>query len=101
MLYEKEVDPRFQSKLADKLLAKLRKLMIIYCKNLHHAQEVQKQAHDKGVKPWSHTLGKKVWLNSMYIMTKRNHKLEAKFFEPFRVLYLIKKQTYKLELPRN
>lgn len=34
-------------------------------------------------------------------MTKQNYKLEAKFFQLFRVLYPINKQTYKLELPRK
>lgn len=29
---------------------------------------------------------------------KRNQKLEAKFFDPFQVLHLIKKQIYELEL---
>ena len=49
--YKEEVDPRSQSKSADKLSDKLRELMIVCCKNLHHAQELQKQALNKGVKP--------------------------------------------------
>ena len=40
----------------------------------------------------------KIWLNSKYIKTKQNCKLEAKFFEPFRFLHLVGKQAYKLEL---
>lgn len=43
----------------------------------------------------------KVWLNSKYIKTKQNRKLESKFFKPFQVLYLMKKQIYKLKFPRN
>ena len=101
MSYEEDVDSRSQSKSADELSAELRELMIVCRENLHHAQELQKRAHDKGVKPRSYAPGKKVWLNSKYIKTKRNRKLEVKFFEPFRVLHPVKKQAYKLELPKK
>ena len=40
-------------------------------------------------------------MNSKYIKTKCNQKLEAKFFGPFRVLQLVGKQAYKLELPKK
>ena len=40
-------------------------------------------------------------MNSKYIKTKRNRILEFKFFEPFRVLHLVGKQAYKLELPKR
>ena len=85
MLYKENVDSHSQSKLVDELSAKLRELMIICRKNLHHAQELQKLAYNKRVKPWIYALGKKVWLNSKYIKTKRNRTLEAKFFGLFRV----------------
>ena len=75
--------------------------MIVCWENLYHAQELQKQAHNKGVKPRSYTLGEKVWLNSKYIKTKPNRKLEMKFFGPFRVLHFVGKQAYKLELPKK
>ena len=42
MSYEDDVDPRSKSKLADKLSAELRELMIICRENLHHAQKFQK-----------------------------------------------------------
>ena len=98
MSYEEDVDPRSKSKSADELSAKLRELMIVCRENLHHAQELQKQAHDKGVKPKSYAPGDEVLLNSKYIRTKQNWKLEAKFFGPFRVFYPVGKQAYKLEL---
>ena len=98
--YKEEVDPRCQSKSADKLLEELKELMIVYCKDLYHVQELQKQAYDKRVKPRSYIPSKKVWLNSKYIKTKRNQKLKAKFFGLFQVLYPIEKQAYKLKLLR-
>ena len=100
-MYEEEIDPRSQSKSADELAEELTELMIICRENLHHAQELQKRAHDKGVKIRSYATSKKVWLNSKFIKTKRNRKLEAKFFGPFRVLHPVGKQAYKLELLRN
>ena len=99
--YEKDVDPRSQSKSVDKYSAKLREFIIVCQENLNHAQELQKRAHNKGVKLQSYAPGKKVWLNSKYIKTKRNQKLEIKFFGPFQVFHPIGKQVYKLELPRN
>ena len=75
--------------------------MIVCCENLHHIQEFQKQAHYKGVKPKNYTPGNKVWLNSKYIKTKQNRKLETKFFSQFQMLYPIGKQVYKLELSRK
>ena len=101
MSYKEDVNPRSQSKSVDKLSAELRKLMIVCRNNLYHAQELQKRAYEKGVKPWSYTPGEKVWLNSKYIKTKRNRKLEAKFFGPFRVFHPVGKQAYKLELPKK
>ena len=68
--FEKDTDPRSRSKTADELLAELRELMTVCRENLHHAQELQKQAHNKGVKPKSYASGDKVWLNSKYIKTK-------------------------------
>ena len=66
--------------------------------NLEHAQKLQKRAHNKGTKPRSYAPGEEVWLNSKYIKTKCNRKLEAKFFGPFRVLHLVVGQAYKLKL---
>ena len=90
-----------QSKSANELSAELQDLMTVCRENIYHAQELQKQAHDKGVKLSSYILGDKVWLNNKYIKTKRNRKLEAKFFGPFRVLYPVGKQAYKLKLPKR
>ena len=62
---------------------------------------MQKRAHDKRTKPKSYASSEKIGLNSKYIKTKRNQKLEAKFFRPFRVLRLVGSQAYQLELPKR
>ena len=75
--------------------------MTICCKNLHYAQKLQKRAYNKGFKPRSYAFDDKVWLNSKYIKTKQNWKLETKSFELFWVLHPVKKQAYKLELSKK
>ena len=65
--------------------------MAVYWKNFQHAQDFQKQAHNKGTKPRSYIPSNKVWLNSKYIKIKWNQKPEVKFFGPFQVLYPVKK----------
>ena len=99
--YQENVNPHSRSKVVDKLTKELRNLMAVCKKNLQHAQELQKRAHDKGSKPKSQTPGEKVWLNSKYIKTKRNWKLKVKFFRLFQVLHPIGSQAYKLELPKQ
>ncbi len=99
VFFEEDVDPYSRSRSGNELAEELRELMEVCCQNLLHAQELQKKAHDKGVKSHSYAQGEKVWLNSMYIKTKRNKKLKSKFFGPFRVLHAVGKQAYKRELP--
>ena len=101
VLYKKDINSQSKSKVVDKLSIKLRNLIIICQKNLHHTQKLQEQAYNKGVKPYSYAFNNKIWLNSKYIKTKHNQKLEAKFFGSFQVLYLVQKQVYKLELFRK
>ena len=62
--YEEDLDPHSKSRTMEELSSKLRELMTVYQQNLHHAQELQKQGHDKGVKPLSYAPDKKVWLSS-------------------------------------
>ena len=99
--YKKDLDLHSKLRIAKELSSKLRELMIVCQQNLYHAQELQKQAHDKGVKPQSYYVGDKAWLNSKQLKTKRNRKLEAKFFDLFWVLYPVGKQVYKLKLPKK
>ena len=99
--YKEDLDPRSQSKTAEKLFSELRNLIAACQQNLHHAQELQKRAHNKGVKPQSYAPGNKVWLSQKHLKTKRNRKLEAKFLGLFRVLHPVGKQAYKLKLPKK
>ena len=101
VFFKEDTNPRSQLKTTDELSIELQKLMTVCRKNLHHTQELQKQAHNKGVKPKSYALSDKIWLNSKYIKTIQNRKLETKFFGLFRVLYPVDKQAYKVELPKR
>ena len=60
MSYEEEVNPHSKSKSVDELSAELKELIFVCRENLHHAQELQKQTHDKGVKPRSYAPGDKI-----------------------------------------
>ena len=60
MSYEEDIDFRSKSKSADKLSAELQELITVCRKNLYHAQELQKQAYNKSVKPKSYALGDQV-----------------------------------------
>ena len=50
------------------------------------------------MKPQSYASEEKVRLNSKYIKIKQYQKLKAKFFDLFRILYPVRKQTYKIDL---
>ena len=91
MLYKEEVNLCSKSKSINKLSAKLKELIIVCQENLYHTQELQKRAHNKGIKPSSYAPDDKVWLNSKYIKSKQNWKVEAKFFGPFQALHPIGK----------
>lgn len=69
---EYKVDFYLKFSLGDKLIKALRELLSNCRKNLLHAEKLQKRVHDKGVKPCSYALGKKIWLDSKYIKIKQN-----------------------------
>ena len=50
VFFEEDINPCSWLKIADELSKKLWELMIICQENLYPAQELQKQAHNKGVK---------------------------------------------------
>ena len=81
--YKDDVKPYSKSKTADQLATDLQTFMFIYRENLQHAQKLQKRYHNKHAKPKNYAPEDKVWLNSKYITTKQNCKLEFKFFRSF------------------
>lgn len=101
MSFKKDVNPRSQSKMVDDLSAEFCELMTVCRQNFYHAQKLQKQVYENNVKPKSYPPGEKVWLNSKYLKTKQNRKLEVKSFRLFRLLHLMGKQAYKCELPKR
>ena len=98
---KEDLDPRSKSRTAKKLFFKLQNLMTVYQRNLYHTQKLQKQAHNRGIKLQIYALGDKIWLNSIYLKTKRNYNFEAKFLYLFWVLDPIGKQVFKLKLPKK
>ena len=99
--YKEDFDLRSKLRNAEELSSELRELITVCQQNLYHAQELQKQAHNKDVKPKSYVPSDKVWLSSKHLKTKWNCKLKAKFLGPFRVLYPVGKQAYKFKLPKK
>ena len=61
VFYKEDLDPRSKSKAADELAGVIRELMTSCQENLRHAQDFQKRAHYKGVKPRSYVSGDKIW----------------------------------------
>ncbi len=59
VFFEEDVDPHSRSRSANELAEELRELTEVCCQNLLYAQELQKRAHDKGVKSRSYALGEK------------------------------------------
>lgn len=60
VLVEIDVNSRSKSRSADKLLAELQELILVYCNNLLCTLKLQKQAHNKVVKPKSYVFDEKV-----------------------------------------
>lgn len=71
--------------------------MFDWQQNLLHAQEFQKQAYNKGVRPCRYGLSEKIQLNSKYTKKKQNEKLNTKIFNLFQVFYQVEKPVYKLK----
>ena len=68
--YKEDLNPHSQSKTAEELSSELWNLMAACQQNLQHVQELQKRAHNKGVKPQSYVPRDKVWLSSKHLKIK-------------------------------
>ncbi len=60
VFFKEDVDPHSKSCFANKLAEKLRKLMEVCYQILLYVQELQKKAHNKGVKSYSYAPGEMV-----------------------------------------
>ena len=58
--YKEDCDPHSKLRTMEELSSELQKLMTVYQQNLHHAQKLQKQAHDTVVKPRSYAPDDKI-----------------------------------------
>lgn len=83
VFFQKGINFYFQSKIVNRLFAKLRKIRTNCQKNIQYAQKLLKRDYTKSVYLKTYTFGNKIWLKNKYIETKQNWKLEAKFFRPF------------------
>ena len=91
--YEAELDPRSRSRAAGIEANALKELLTVYKNNLRDAQELEARYHHKSVKKRTYAPGETVWLASRNIKTKRNKKLEDKFFGPFEAIEPVGKQA--------
>lgn len=91
--YEDELDPRSRSKVAGAEVLELKELLYECKVNLQKAQDSQARYHNKSVKERVYTPGEKVWISSQHIKTKRNKKLEHKFFESFDIIEAVGKNA--------
>ena len=62
------------------------------------AQQSQAEYADKHRKSRDYKVDDSVWLNTKYIRTKRNRKLEFKDFGPFLITEVVDSQSYRLKL---
>lgn len=83
IFFKDKCNIHFESSSVNGLDIKQKELMNIYHQNLLYTQDLQKQAYDKGVKPWSYAPSEKIGFNSKHIKMYQKQELEAKFFALF------------------
>lgn len=99
MSWDEDVDPKSRSRAAVDNAKHLATLMGVCKEAILAAQETQATYANRHRKSREYSVGDYVWLNTKYIRTKRNRKLEFKNFGPFLITHVIGKQSYRLKLP--
>lgn len=77
--------------MADKNLAALRKLIKKLKVNFKESQKLQTLYHNLYVNKQIYQMEESVWLSKKHIKTKKNLKLEHKYFNPFKILDEVEK----------
>lgn len=98
VFYKKNVHPYFELKIADKIISKIRKLIIICQQNFNHIAKLKNCYYGKDSNTISYALDNIFWLKSKYKNTMQYYKLETSFFRLIQLLYLVLKQLYRLKL---
>ncbi len=101
MSWDEDIDPRSRSKAAVENAKHLFTLMGVCKDAILTAQQSQAEYADKHRKSRDYKVGDSVWLNTKYIRTKRNRKLEFKNFGPFLITDVVGLQSYRLQLPER
>ncbi len=99
MSWDEDIDPKSRSQAAVDNAKHLFTLMGVCKDAILTAQQSQAEYANKHRKSRDYKAGDLVWLNTKYLKTKRNRKLEFKNFGPFLITDVIGSQSYRLELP--
>jgi hypothetical protein len=84
----------------EKVLNELRETLVVTNANLHKAQEQQKKYADQHRRDEQFVVGERVYLDTSDItFTEGSKKLLPKFIGPFKVLKVVSKVAYQIELP--
>ncbi len=99
MSWDEDIDPKSRSRAAVDNANHLFTLIGVCKDAILAAQQSQEEYANRHRKSRDYKVGDRVWLNTKYIRTKRNRKLEFKHFGPFLITDVIGSQSYRLELP--
>ena len=99
MSWDEDINPRRQAKSAVETASHMQDLMKSCHEAILAAQKTQARYADTHNKARDYKVADSVWLTAKNLKTKRNRKLEQKMLGPFKIIDIIGKQAYRLELP--